>query len=293
MISHPEQPVRTALAIVAVACILFAGAARAADLEELQESGSIRIAIADEKPYGYIDEDGNARGPGPDVARHVLGELGIDDIEWVVTGFGDLIPGLQAERFDMAAAEMAVLPERCEKVIYSEPNTTYGEGLLVKAGNPHGLRFYSDFSATAGNKNLRVAVMEGANQLGYLRKLGVPDDRIVTIENNQAAIEAITSGRADAYAATSLTVAELAQQSSAVEPALNFVDPVIDGKEVRGWGAFAFNKSSTDLRDAINEVLVPYKFTDEWESTLRRYGFSKLDVLNSFKYNTEQLCNAS
>jgi len=293
MISHAEQPVRKVLAGLAIACAFAWTAAGAADLEELQESGSIRVAIADEKPYGYIDEDGNARGPGPDVARHVLGELGIDDIEWVVTGFGDLIPGLQAERFDMAAAEMAILPERCEKVIYSEPNTTYGEGLLVKAGNPHGLRFYSDFSTAAGNKNLEVAVMEGANQLGYLRKLGVPDGRIVTIENNEAAIEAITSGRADAYAATSLTVAGLAERSNAVEPALNFVDPVIDGKEVRGWGAFAFNSSSTDLRDAVNEVLVPYKFTDEWESTLRRYGFSKLDVLNSFKYNTEQLCNAS
>lgn len=290
MISHAEQPVRMLLASLAIACTFAWTAASAADLEELREAGTIRVAIADEEPYGYIDDDGNARGPGPDVARHVLGEIGIDDIEWVVTGFGDLIPGLQEERFDMAAAEMAVLPERCEKVIYSQPNTTYGEGLLVKAGNPHGLRFYSDFSAAAGNDDLRVAVMDGANQRGYLRKLGVPEDRMVTIENNDAAIEAITGGRADAYAATSLTVAGLAEQSDAVEPSLNFVDPVIEGKEVRGWGAFAFNKSSTALRDAVNEVLVPYKFTDEWEGTLRRYGFSKLDVLNSFKYDTEQLC---
>lgn len=290
MISHAEQPVRMLLASLAIACTFAWTAASAADLEELREAGTIRVAIADEEPYGYIDDDGNARGPGPDVARHVLGEIGIDDIEWVVTGFGDLIPGLQEDRFDMAAAEMAVLPERCEKVIYSQPNTTYGEGLLVKAGNPHGLRFYSDFSAAAGNDDLRVAVMGGANQRGYLRKLGVPEDRMVTIENNEAAIEAITGGRADAYAATSLTVAGLAEQSDAVEPSLNFVDPVIEGKEVRGWGAFAFNKSSTALRDAVNEVLVPYKFTDEWEGTLRRYGFSKLDVLNSFKYDTEQLC---
>lgn len=290
MISHAEQPARMLLASLAIACTFTWTAANAADLEELREAGTIRVAIADEKPYGYIDNDGNARGPGPDVARHVLGEIGIDDIEWVVTGFGDLIPGLQQERFDMAAAEMAILPERCKKVIYSEPNTTYGEGLLVKAGNPHGLRFYSDFSAAAGNDELRVAVMAGANQRGYLRKLGVPKDQIVTIENNEAAIEAITSGRADAYAATSLTVAGLAERSNAVEPSLNFVDPVIEGKEVRGWGAFAFNKSSTDLRDAVNEVLVPYKYTDDWEQTLTRYGFSKLDVLNSFKYDTEKLC---
>lgn len=268
---------------------LSGNVAGAASLQELQDKGSIRVAIADEAPYGYMDDNGEARGPGPDVARHVLSELGIDNIEWVVTAFGDLIPGLQEGRFDMAAAEMAVLPERCEKIIYSEPNTTYGEGLLVKQGNPLGLRAYSDFNKP--NQELKVAVLEGANQIGFLRKLDVPDDRIVTIEENEQAIEVITSGEADAYAATSLTVAGLAEKHESVEPALDFIDPVVDGKEVRGWGAFAFNKSSEALRDAFNEVLVPYKFTDEWEETLLSYGFSQLDAVNSFKYETEQLCN--
>lgn len=276
----------TSLALVVL--VLSGNVAGAASLQELQDKGSIRVAIADEEPYGYMD-DGEARGPGPDVARHVLGELGIEDIEWIVTSFGDLIPGLQENRFDMAAAEMAVLPERCEKIIYSEPNTTYGEGLLVKQGNPYGLRSYSDFNKR--NKDLKVAVLEGANQRGFLEKLGVPDEHIVTIAENEEAVEVITSGEADAYAATSLTVAGLAEKHEDVEPALDFIDPVIDGEEIRGWGAFAFNKSSEALRDAFNEVLVPYKFTDEWEETLLSYGFSQLDAVNSFKYETEQLCN--
>jgi len=286
-----DQASRKPIILLLIAGLLLVampwGGAGAASLEELRDKGSIRVAIADEEPYGYMSEDGEARGPGPDVARHVLGELGIDNIEWVVTSFGDLIPGLQEERFDMAAAEMAVLPERCEKVIYSEPNTTYGEGLLVQAGNPHDLRFYSDF---AQRNDFKVAVMKGANQRGFLQKLGVPDEKIVTIENNQDAVDVISSGKADAYAATSLTVKGLAENHNKVQPSLNFVDPVIDGKEVRGWGAFAFNKSSKELRDAFNEVLVPYKYTDEWEDILLGYGFSRLDVLNSFKYETAQLC---
>lgn len=259
----------------------------AASLEDLRDKGSIRVAIADEEPYGYMD-NGEARGPGPDVARHVLKEIGIDHIEWQVVPFGELIPGLQEGRFDMAAAEMAVLPERCRKVIYSEPNTTYGEGLLVMAGNPHGLRSYADFANR--DLDLKVAILEGANQRGYLKKLGVPEDRIVAIRKNEDAIQAVTSGAVDAYAATSLTVAGLAESSKKAQPVLNFDDPVIDGKEVRGWGAFAFNKSSGELRDAFNEVLVPYKYTDDWEETLLRYGFSQLDVLNSFKYETARLC---
>lgn len=280
-----KHSIMTLVSLLLVACMSW-NTAGAATVDELRENG-IRIAIADERPYGYMNEEGEARGPGPDVARYILGEIGIDDIEWVVTSFGDLIPGLQDGRFDMAAAEMAVLPERCEKVIYSEPNTTYGEGLLVETSNPHDLRYYSDF---AKRNDLKVAILGGANQRGYLLELGVPEEKIVPIENNEDAIEAITSGEVAAYAATSLTVTGLAESSDEVEPALDFIDPVIDGKEVRGWGAFAFNKDSEALRDAFNEVLVPYKFTDEWEETLMSYGFSQLDVLNSFKYETRQLC---
>lgn len=282
-----QQTTRGLVGLVLAALFMGCNAAGAASLEELRSQG-IRVAIADEEPYGYMDENGKARGPGPDVARHVLAQIGIDDIEWVVVPFGELIAGLQEERFHMAAAEMAVLPERCEKVIYSEPNTTYGEGLLVKTGNPKGLRSYADFANR--DIDVKVAILAGANQRGFLEKLGVPEDRIVAIENNEDAIEAIESGVVHAYAATSLTVAGLAAGSDQVQPALNFSDPVIDGKEVRGWGAFAFNKNSEDLRDAFNEVLVPYKFTDEWEATLLEYGFSELDVVNSFKYETEQLC---
>lgn len=284
--SDIRKPFTVALAGLLLGLSLCLGSASAATLSDLREQG-IRIAIADEEPYGYLDESGEARGPGPDIARYVLDELGVDKIEWVVTSFGDLIPGLREGRFDMTAAEMAVLPDRCEKIIFSEPNTTYGEGLLVLTGNPEGLRAYSDF---AQRNDFKVAIQTGANQLGFLTRLGVPEEKIVGIEKNADAIEAITSGRVAAYAATSLTVAGLARDSDAVQPALNFVDPVIDGKEVRGWGAFGFSKESAALRDAVNEVLVPYKFTDAWEQTLMQYGFTRLDALNSFKYETARLC---
>ncbi|MDX1609321.1 MAG: ectoine/hydroxyectoine ABC transporter substrate-binding protein EhuB [Halofilum sp. (in: g-proteobacteria)] len=286
MIIAAKHRLTTALFTLALTCGLQWGIAGAADLDALQEQGSIRVAIADEVPYAYMD-DGDPKGPGPDVARHVLGELGIDDIEWIVTSFSDLIPGLKEDRFDMVAAEMAIQPNRCDEVIFSEPNTTYGEGLLVAAGNEENIRSYEDF---ARHNDLKVAVMAEANQIDTLRELGVPDSKIVTIQDNVDAIGAITSGRADAYAATSLTVSGLADRSNEVEVVFNFVDPVVNGDEVRSWGGFTFAQDSRELRDAVNEVLVPYKYTKEWEKTLRRYGFSKLDVLNSFKYSTEQLC---
>lgn len=260
--------------------------AQAASLDEIKQRGQIRIAVANEIPYGYVDLNGDAKGAGPDVARQVMKQLGIDKIEWITTSFSSLIPGLRADHFDMVAAEMAILPERCKQVLFSEPNTSYGEGLLVAEGNPHDLHGYQDFT----DSDQKVAIMAGADQLEMLQALGVPDDRMVTISNNADAISTVSTGRAAAYAATSLTVSELAKQSNRVEAAADFTDPIIDGEPVRSWGGFTFSMESQELRDAVSEELAKFKLTDEWKQILSNYGFSDTDASESTSRNTDQLC---
>ena len=278
------------IALVALtAAAMATTAVSAATLEEIQASGTIRIAVANEIPYGYVDPNGEYLGAGPDVAKHIVEQLGIENIEWVTTNFSSLIPGLQADRFDMVAAEMAILPDRCEQVIYSEPNTSYGEGLLVAAGNPKDIHAYTDF---AENPDLKVAIMAGADQLEMMQALGVSEGNLVTIASNADAISTVATGRADAYAATSLTASELDEQSDDVEVAGEFVDPVIDGDEVRSWGGFTFAQDNTALRDAVNEVLAEFKQTDEWSSIVMGYGFSQADVDGSTKHTTAELCAA-
>lgn len=268
-------------------CVTAAGmTTQAADLETVKKNGVLRVAVANEIPYGYMDLDGQARGAGPDVAKQIAKALGIEKIEWVTTNFGSLIPGLQADRFDMVAAEMAVLPQRCQQIIYSEPNSSYGEGLLVPTGNPKNIHDFESF-ATSG---LKVAIMAGADQLEMLQAMNVPEAQIVTLASNSDAISTVSTGRADAYAATSLTVGGLAAKSDKVQAAEDFVDPVVDGEVVRSWGAFAFSKNSESLRDAVNEVLIDFKKTPAWKEILTGYGFSDEDVSESFERTTAQLC---
>jgi polar amino acid transport system substrate-binding protein len=262
--------------------------AGAVTLKQIKQRGYIRIAVANEIPYGYVDPSGTAKGAGPDVAKAVVAKLGIDpkNIQWVVTNFSSLIPGLQANRFDMTAAEMAIRPERCKKVAYSEPNTSYGEGLLVKDGNPKHVDAYSDFK----KKGMKVAVMAGADQLQMMQKLGVPESNIVTIASNSDAISTVSTGRADAYAATGLTASELAKKSDKVGIVGDFKDPVIDGKEQRSWGGFNFNSSSKSLRDAFNKELVAFKKTAAWKKILTGYGFTPADIKGANAKTTAELC---
>ncbi|HCA18599.1 MAG: ectoine/hydroxyectoine ABC transporter substrate-binding protein EhuB [Alcaligenes sp.] len=278
-----------ALAFALLGTMATASSVQAVTLEQVKERGVIRVAVANEIPYGYMDMSGKAQGAGPEVAQAIMERLGVKNIKWETANFGSLIPGLQAKRFDMVAAEMAILPQRCNTVLFSEPNSSYGEGLLVAKGNPKNIHSYEDFAKT----DHTIAIMAGADQLEMMQALGVPDNRMITISNNADAISTVSTGRADAYAATGQTASDLASKGGGkVELAAQFKDPIINGNPVRSWGGFTFAKESEDLRDAVNKELAEFKKTDEWKAILSKHGFTEEDATHSFEKSTEQLCKA-
>ncbi|TAL77632.1 MAG: ectoine/hydroxyectoine ABC transporter substrate-binding protein EhuB [Burkholderiaceae bacterium] len=286
--SRATAAYHTALFLLALTTLaVFSPSTRATTLQELRTRGVARIAIANEIPYGYTNLDGEAQGIGPDVARHVMRQLGVKKIAWSITNFSSLIPGLKAHRFDIVAAEMAILPQRCREVLFSNPNSSYGEGLLVAKNNPDKLHSFEQFI----HGHLKVAVMAGADQQEMLSALGVPQHNVVIIASNADAISTVSTGRADAYAATSLTVAQLAKKSKRVQAAANFSDPVIHGAPVRSWGAFAFANDSRALRDAFNTALAKFKTTPAWHKAMAHYGFSDTDMKASLDKSESQLCS--
>jgi len=276
----------TGLAALALAAGL--GAASATTLDEVKSNGYVRGASANEVPYSYMDENGSAKGIGPDVATAVFKSMGVNEIDWSVTPFGSLIPGLKAKRFDFVAAEQNILPDRCKQVTFTVPNSSYGEGLLVSAGNPKKLHSYEDIKK---DPSVKVAIVSGADQLDFLHGLGVPDSQIVMIQANADALSTIQTGRADAYAATELTVAQLIKNAgSGVEQAEPFTDPVIKGKPIRSYGGFDFRPEDKDLYDAFNKGLIAFKKTDDYKKILTSYGLSPESVEAARTKSVEDLC---
>ncbi|MDK4718492.1 MULTISPECIES: ectoine/hydroxyectoine ABC transporter substrate-binding protein EhuB [Rhizobium] len=265
----------------------LAVSAHAASLEQIKKDGYIRGASANEVPYSYMDESGAAKGIGPDVAAAVLKSMGVKEVDWTVTPFGSLIPGLKAKRFDFVAAEQNILPERCKQVQFTTPNSSYGEGLLVPKGNPKKLHSYEDIKK---DPSLKVAIVSGADQLDFFHGLGIPESQIVMIQANADALSTIQTGRADAYAATELTVAKLVQGSTNVEHAEPFTDPVINGKSVRSYGGFDFRPEDKELYKAFNTALEAFKKTDDYKKILMSYGLSAESVEAARTKSTEDLC---
>jgi polar amino acid transport system substrate-binding protein len=256
-------------------------------LADVISQGYIRAATANEVPYGYMDTDGTAKGIAPEVAQAVLSRMGIAEVQWVVTPFGSLIPGLKADRFDMVAAEQDILPERCQQILFSEPNSSYGDALLVAAGNPKDLHSYEDIKADPA---LRLAVVNGTSHQTFAEGVGIPEDQLVIIAGNADAPATVQSGRADAYAAVEATVGALAANDASLEVAEPFSDPVIDGKPVRSYGGFAFQQGSDDLVNEFNAKLAEFKKTEEYKSILTKYGVSEQSIEASSRVTTADLC---
>lgn len=172
-------------------------------LAELQESGQITIGVANEVPFGFVDEEGNPTGIAPDVARRVLEELGITEIDVQVVEFGQLIGGLQAGQFDLIAAGMYITPERAEQILFSDPDYCVAESLAVEAGNPHDIVDYDSF---VENPDLTLAVATGTVEVGYAEDAGIPDEQLEVFPDIDSMYEALEAGEVDAVSGTAATV---------------------------------------------------------------------------------------
>lgn len=252
-------------------------------LEALKESGSVTVGFAGEAPYSF-EEGGELTGATVALHREIFGNLGIDTVEGVNADFGALIPGLQANRFDVVSAGMSILPERCEQAAFSEPEFNYTTALMVAEGNPMGL---TDMQSVL-DSGARLSTMTGAIESDYASELGIDSTQVGTPQDG---MDAVTSGRADVFALTAISLNWMANNNpdAPVEVTESFVAE-IDGVPQVGAGGTVFRTDDQELLDAYNEELA--KITSDPEKYLEivgEFGFTE-EELPDPSLTTADLC---
>jgi polar amino acid transport system substrate-binding protein len=213
-------------------------------LERIESSGKVTVAIADEAPYAYRDQD-QVTGEAPEIARVILERIhpGIE-IEWVSTDFGLLIAGLRAGEFDIAAAGMFITPERCAAVAFSDPTYVVGEAFAVRQGNPKSL---TDYPSISNNTDAKVGLIAGTVEYNYALVTGIPADRAPLYRSFAKALEALKAGEVDAIGLTSLSAQSMVDGVPELEATPQFF-PNLDGEEIKGYGGFAFRQETSGTR---------------------------------------------
>lgn len=217
-------------------------------LERVRDRGTVRIGIASEPPFGYINDKGEPTGEAPELAKVVFKNLGIDNVEPVPVDFSALIPGLRAQQFDVVSAGMYINATRCQQVLFSDPDYLMLDAFIVRKGNPHNITRYEDIV----EKKLKLASGEAYAEIAYAEAAGIKD--ILILPDQVAGLDAVVQGRVDAFAGTSITVRDVVKNSRRAEHTEPF-QPIVDGEPAYGAGGFAFRLSEANFRDAFNKEL--------------------------------------
>ncbi|PLS02375.1 ectoine/hydroxyectoine ABC transporter substrate-binding protein EhuB [Neobacillus cucumis] len=243
-------------------------------LEKMKKQGYATVGFANEIPYAYATSDGKLTGESVEVARAVLKRLGIKEVNGVLTEFGSLIPGLKAKRFDIITAGMYITPERAKEVAYGNPDYMIGQAIAVKKGNPYNLHSYEDI---AKNKKVKVGVIGGSVESGYLTAVGVSNEQISIFPDNSSLISALQSKRVDTVTVSGPSIRKMLESANDpnLESVNDFVQPVIDGKSFRAYGAIVFRQGDDEFRKAYNKELQALKDSGELLKILKKFGMSE------------------
>lgn len=246
------------------------------------------VGIHNRTPWAYRDASGAVVGIHPDVVRAAFAPLGISELDFVVSDFGAMIPGLLAGRFDIIASGVAVTPARCEQVLFSEPDVAVGDSLLVPKGNPLNLHSYDDI---AKNPKVRLAGGRGTENTKNAIAAGVPEAQISLFPNNEAAVSAILAGRADVTTLSGPSAIGVIedQKVEGLERAVPFkglIKP--NGQPAKLYTATVFPKGSEKLRDAYNAELAKMRADGRLKAIMTKYKFTDDDDAGAV--TTAQLC---
>lgn len=264
------------------------GSGEGGTLQRIKEAKTIKVGIAGEVPYGYTD-GGEVTGEAPEVAKAVFKAMGVDKVEATQVEFGQLIPALNAGDFDMVAAGMAILPDRCKNAEFSSVDYVTPTAFMVPKGNPEGVKNFEDVKA----KGLKIAVLSGTIEQSVAKATGIADGNIQPYDGQPELFQALQDDRAYCGALTDISLRELLKNNSGApfEVTDGFV-PKLKGKDQIQAGGFVFRKGETDLVDAFNTELEKLHESGDWLTIVQPFGFTE-DNLPPKDLTTAQLCEGA
>ncbi len=174
------------------------GGSTKADAELVSSDSLTYLTAASFPPFEYKNEEG-LTGFDIDMINGLAEIIGLTTVPMDLD-FDGLIPALQGGRGDLINSAMYIKPERSAQVDFI-PYMVVGEAILVPKGNPKGIT-----EVPLGLSGKTVAVTRGAIGETYMIKFneelkaaGLPLMKIMALPNNQDALLAVRSGRADAF----------------------------------------------------------------------------------------------
>ena len=198
----------------------------------------IRVATDATFPPLEFVKDGKRTGFDVDLMDAMAKVMG-KKIEWVDIDFKGLIPGLIANRFDVAASGIYMTEDRRKVVDFTDPYYQGGLAVLVRKDN-------KTINTPADLGGHSVSVQVGTKSVNFLKD-NYPSVQRVEVEKNQAMFDLLNIGRVDAAVTGRPAAVEYAKSN----PNVRVLDK---GLSIELYG-FALRKDEPALTAQMNKAL--------------------------------------
>lgn len=286
MFARTKKRLATTAALGAAALLTLTACGGAENGDEASGGDTFTIGIAGEVPYSYLNDSGDAEGATVALAERIFGEEMGYEVEADLVDWDNLIPGLQAERFNAVSAGMSITPDRCAEAAFAEPEIMYTTSLVVEEGNPLGVQTLDDVQAAMdGGEDITLSVLTAGIEANYATEMGLDYQGVGSADEG---IEMVEGGRADVFAMTAISLKQMAEDNSAVEVTDPFVQE-IDGVKQYGAGSTVFRLDDDETREEYNTHLAELKESGELLEIIGEYGFTEAEIPPA-AMSAEELC---
>jgi len=173
----------------ATACLGFATAAQADEMDDILKRGELRVAVQSQgAPVSFVNKKGERTGLAVELAKMMAADLGVkitfQDYDWK-----GLIPALLSGKVDMIAADMTPTPQRAAQLLFSRP-MFYQETVAV-VGKDAPYKTWQEIN----KEGLNIGATQ-ASSYGDAVKKFMPKANLKEFAGGTAAVaQALSSGR--------------------------------------------------------------------------------------------------
>ncbi|HEY4202574.1 MAG TPA: transporter substrate-binding domain-containing protein [Devosiaceae bacterium] len=225
-----------AAAMLAMATLLPATSAlaQAAPAFKMVNPGQLTVAYrTDDKPVSFIDESGKPAGFLVDFENAIGADLGIK-IEYIATDFASMVPSIRNNRYDTAAFQTLVTPERSAVVDFTTA-LTYSQARLVT-------RKEAPIEKVDGASGKSVAITRGSALIPQLQQIA-PGVTVREFPNIAASLNALLAGQVDGLFTGLSTASHLVNDHQELT-----ASQIV----TTGTSAFPVSKDNPELTKALN-----------------------------------------
>jgi len=252
-----------AAATIALAAFTCAGHAAARDLQDVLNSGTLRVGVTLFAPWAARGADGELVGFEVDVARQLAADMGVK-AQLLSYDVDRLVPALESGEIDIIAAGLTITPERALHVNFSNPYAESGIGLATHVERTASA---TDIKALDSD-TITIAAVENSVGVQLARRLW-PRARVQAFPSVEAASQALVAGEVHGYVEDEPVPTFLALEHPGV------VDVPTGRPLLASPAGFAVNKGDPDFLAFLN-AWITARQTDTWLPTTVSYWFESL-----------------